>query len=143
MTDLLYHKSGLLGVSGISNDMRQLLASPNPQAKEAVELFTYRVGRELGSLAAALGGLDALVFTGGIGEHAAAVREHICRQAIWLGLQLNVFANTRCEPCISVEGSAVSAWVIPTDEERVIAQHTRAVLVADGIVDNIKSETKD
>lgn len=141
VTDLLYHKSGLLGISGVSNDMRQLLASSNPQAKEAVELFAYRVGRELGSLVAALGGLDALVFTGGIGEHAAPVRERICRQAAWLGVQLDLFSNTHNGPCISVEGSAVSAWVIPTDEERVIAQHTRVVLADKDAADNIKSES--
>lgn len=132
VADLLYHHSGLLGVSGVSNDMRQLLASSNPQAKEAVELFAYRIGRELGSLAAALGGLDALVFTGGIGEHAVPVRELICRHAAWLGVQIDLSANAHNRPCISAEGSAVSAWVIHTDEERVIAQHTRAVLIDKG-----------
>lgn len=125
---LLYEQSGLLGVSGLSSDMRVLLAHGGPSAEEAVDLFVYRVGRELGSLAAALGGLDTLVFTGGIGENAAAVRARICRHASWLGVSLDEAANTRGEPCITSAGSRVAAWVVPTNEELMIALHTRRVL---------------
>ena len=125
---LLYQESGLLGVSGISSDMRTLLASPRPQAAEAVELFVYRVGRELGSLAAALGGLDALVFTGGIGEHAAAIRARVCRSAAWLGLEFDEAANDAGGPRISRLESRVTAWVIPNNEELLIARHTRRLL---------------
>jgi acetate kinase len=121
---LLYKESGLLGVSGISSDMRELLASTDPRAAEAVDLYVYRIGRELGSLAAALGGLDALVFTAGIGEHAAAIRARVCRDAGWLGVALDEAANEASGPRISREGSKVSAWVIPTDEELMIARHT-------------------
>jgi acetate kinase len=126
---LLYEESGLLGVSGISSDMRELLASAHPHAAEAVDLFVYRVRRELGSLAAALGGLDALVFTGGIGERAPAIRLRICREAGWLGVRLDQEANARGGPCISRDGSGVSVWVIPTNEELMIALHTRRLLV--------------
>ena len=126
--DLIYHRSGLLGVSGISSDMRTLLASPDPRAKEAVELFIYRIGRELGSLAAALGGIDGIVFTGGIGENAALIREKVCIDAGWLGVDLDKDANDGGEPRISNEGSRVSAWVIPTNEELIIASHTRRIL---------------
>jgi acetate kinase len=121
---LLYNESGLLGVSGISSDMRTLLASSDPRAAEAVDLYVYRIGRELGSLAAAMGGLDALVFTAGIGEHAAEVRARICRGAAWLGVALDEAANDAGGPRISRDASAVSAWVIPTDEELMIARHT-------------------
>jgi acetate kinase len=126
--DLLYHHSGLLGVSGISHDMRTLLASDTPQAEEAVALFVYRVVREIGSLAAALGGLDALVFTAGIGEHAAVIRERICRQTAWLGVNLDSAANANNQTRISTPDSKVTVWVIPTDEEQMIARHTRALL---------------
>jgi acetate kinase len=129
---LLYHESGLLGVSGVSSDMRVLLASPDPRAREAVALFCYRIGRELGSLAAALGGLDAVVFTAGIGEHAAPVRDAVCRGAAWLGVELDAAANACGGPQISTTGSRVTAWVIPTDEELMIARHTRALLGRDG-----------
>jgi len=125
---LIYKESGLLGVSGISSDMRTLLESTDPRAAEAVELFVYRITRELGSLAAALGGLDALVFTGGIGENAAPIRERVCRAAQWLGLEFDEKANAVGGPRISREGSRVRAWVIPTDEELMIALHTRKVL---------------
>jgi acetate kinase len=125
---LIYEQSGLLGVSGLSSDMRTLLASDKPAAKEAVSLFIYRIGRELGSLAAALGGLDAIVFTGGIGEHAAEIRERVCRNAAWLGVAIDEAANLNGGPCITRNGSKVSAWVISTDENLMIARHTRHVL---------------
>lgn len=127
---LIYQQSGLLGVSGISSDMRALLASSDPRAARAVDLFVYRIGRELGSLAAALGGLDALVFTGGIGEHAAAIRERVCRDAAWLGVALDPAANAAGGPRISAASSKVTAWVIPTNEELMIARHTRHAIAA-------------
>jgi acetate kinase len=125
---MIYERSGLLGVSGLSSDMRTLLASDAPAAKEAVELFVYRIGRELGSLVAALGGLDALVFTGGIGENAAVIRERVCRSAGWIGIVLDEEANARGGPRISHLGSAVSVWVVPSDENLMIARHTRRLL---------------
>ena len=125
---LLYKQSGLLGVSGISSDMRILLESPEPSAKFAIDLFIYRIGRELGSLAAALGGLDVLVFTAGIGEHAAAVRERVCLDAAWLGIQLDATANQAKAPRISTSSSPVSAWAIPTNEELMIARHAHSVI---------------
>ncbi len=125
---LLYHDSGLLGVSGVSSDMRTLLASDEPQARFAVDLFVYRIGRELGSLAAALGGLDTLVFTAGIGEHAAPIRARVLEQARWLGLTCDADANARHGPRISRHSGAPSAWVIPTDEELMIARHTLDVV---------------
>ena len=116
-------ESGLFGVSGISDDMRTLLASDDPSAKEAVALFVYRIGRELGSLAAALGGIDALVFTAGIGEHAAEIRRRVCEQAAWLGVDLDPSANLAGGAMITRRGSRTSAWVIPTDEDLMIARH--------------------
>ncbi len=127
---LLYKESGLLGVSGISNDMRDLLESDDPNAAEAVELFVYHVGKHAAALASALEGLDALVFTAGIGENAAAVRERVCRRLEWLGVRLDPEANRRGGPRISTEASPVSVWVIPTDEERMIALHVRDCLRA-------------
>src|ERR1017187_1341021 len=127
---LLYHESGLLGVSGISSDMRALLASRDAHAAEAVDLFVYRIVRELGSLAAALGGLDALVFTAGIGENTPLIRARVCRAAAWLGIELDESANAGGGPCISRAGSAASAWVLPTNEELMIALHTRVALAA-------------
>jgi acetate kinase len=121
---LLTRESGLLGVSGISGDMRVLLESADPSAAEAVELFCERAARETASLAAALGGLDAVVFTAGIGEHAPAIRARIAAKLAWLGLELDGEANARHGPRISVAQSRVAAWVIPTDEEGVIAAHT-------------------
>ncbi|MBI2732128.1 MAG: acetate/propionate family kinase [Aquabacterium sp.] len=131
---LLYSESGLLGVSGLSSDMRTLLASDSARAREAVDLYVYRIGRELGSLAAALGGLDAIVFTAGIGEHAALIRERVMRDAAWLGVELDESANMQPVAdgqalCISQAGSRTTAWVIPTNEELMIARHT-ARLVA-------------
>ena len=125
---LIYQQSGLLGVSGVSSDMRALLASDEPRAKLAIELFVYRIGRELGSLAAAAGGLDALVFTGGIGERAAAIRERVCRDAAWLGIELDAAANAADGPRISTAASRVPAWVVPTNEELMIARHTRELI---------------
>jgi acetate kinase len=125
---LIYHESGLLGVSGISSDRRALLASADPSARLAIDLYVYCIGRELGSLAAALGGLDTIVFTAGIGEHSAAIRERVCRDAAWLGVELDAAANARGGPRISTAGSRVSAWVVPTNEELMIARHTQRVL---------------
>jgi acetate kinase len=133
--ELIYRRSGLLGVSGLSSDMRTLLASDLPAAREAIDLFVYRIGRELGSLAAALGGLDAVVFTGGIGEHAAPIRARVCQDAQWLGVALDARANAAGGPRISALGSRVSAWVVPTDENLMIARHTRRLL--DGIGSSI------
>jgi acetate kinase len=125
---LIYQQSGLLGVSGISSDMRTLLASSEPRAKLAVDLFVYRIGRELGSLAAALGGLDALVFTGGIGERAVAIRERVCRDAGWLGIELDAAANAKDGPRISTAASRTPAWVVPTNEELMIARQTHKLV---------------
>lgn len=125
---LVYHESGLLGVSGISSDMRVLLASEDPSAKLAIDLFVYRIRRELGSLAAVMGGLDAIVFTAGIGERAVPIRERVCRDAAWLGVRLDPDANAAGGPLISAPNARVGAWVIPTNEELMIARHTRRLL---------------
>jgi len=124
---LLYLDSGLLGISGISGDMRTLLASLDPAAREAVDVFVYRIARELGSLAAAAGGLDVLVFTGGIGEHAAAIRARVCEQAAWLGVRLDADANATHGPRLHAPDSAVAVWALPADEEAVIARETKRV----------------
>ena len=126
--ELFYKRSGLLGLSGVSNDMRALLESGEPAAREAVEYFVYRAARELGSLAAALGGLDGLVFTAGIGENSAEIRAQICAGAAWLGVELDEAANRAGGPRISTPQSRVSAWVVPTNEELMIARHTVAAL---------------
>ncbi|MCX7173232.1 MAG: acetate/propionate family kinase [Proteobacteria bacterium] len=128
LTRLLYKESGLLGVSGISSDMRVLLASDRFEAREAVELFCYRITREIGSLAASLGGLDALVFTGGIGDHAAPVRRTVCVDAGWLGVELDEVANSKNAICISSTTSRVRVLVLPTNEEWIIARHTAALI---------------
>jgi acetate kinase len=125
---LLYQQSGLLGVSGLSSDMRTLLASDATRAKLAVDLYVYRIGRELGSLAAALGGLDALVFTAGIGENSAEIRARICATARWLGVELDAAANAAGGPRISTAASRVTALTIPTNEELMIARHTERLL---------------
>ena len=125
---LLYQQSGLLGVSGIASDMRTLLASAEPRARLAVDLFVYRIGRELGSLAAALGGLDAVVFTAGVGENSAPIRSRVCRAAAWLGVELDERANEAGAPRISVATSRVTALTIPTNEELMIARHTERLL---------------
>jgi len=125
---LLYQQSGLLGVSGIASDMRTLLASDSPRARLAIDLFVYRAGRELGSLAAALGGVDAIVFTAGVGENSAEIRSRICRAGRWLGVELDEAANAAGGPRISAAASRVAAWTIPTNEELMIARHTEQVL---------------
>ncbi len=125
---LLYTQSGLLGVSGVSSDMRKLRESADKRAKLAIDLFVYRIGRELGSLAAALGGLDALVFTAGIGENDATLREAVCRDAAWLGVTIDPAANATHGPRISALGARASAWVVPTNEELMIASHVRTAL---------------
>jgi acetate kinase len=128
LENLVYRQSGLLGVSGVSSDMQKLRASSNPAAAEAIALFVYRIVRELGSLAAALGGLDALVFTGGIGENDAAVRAEVAAGSRWLGVELDDARNRRGAGQISSDASRVPVWVIPTDEERMVARHTGTVL---------------
>ncbi|VWB11477.1 acetate kinase [Burkholderia lata] len=126
--DLIYRRSGLLGVSGISSDMRTLLASDDPHARFAIELYVYRIARELGSLAAAMEGIDAIVFTAGIGEHAAPIREGVMRRAAWLGVEIDVEANNSGGPLVTTASSRVPAWVIPTNEELMIAHHTRRLI---------------
>jgi acetate kinase len=125
---LLYQQSGLLGVSGIASDMRTLLASAEPRARLAVDLFIYRIGRELGSLSAALGGLDAIVFTAGVGENSAAIRERVCRASAWLGVELDERTNEAGGPRISTDASRVTVLTIPTNEELMIARHTERLL---------------
>ena len=125
---VLYKRSGLLGISGISSDMRDLLASDAASARLAIDYFVYRAAREIGAMAAVLGGLDAIVFTAGIGEHSAEVRQRICEASAWLGLQLDRAANDAHATCISAPGSKVSAWMIPTNEELMIARHTGRLL---------------
>lgn len=128
LEELFYRRSGLLGVSGISSDMRALLASSDPAAREAVELFAFRIARETGALAMSLGGLDGLVFTAGIGENAAEIRSLVVERIAWLGVTLDEAANARSEILISGADSAVSVWVIPADEETMILRHTIAAL---------------
>jgi acetate kinase len=124
VSDLLYRESGLKGLSGIGNDMRDLLASDDPKARFAVEHFVYSAGLEAGKLAAALGGLDGFVFTAGIGENAAAVRAMIAAKLAWMGLEFDAAANEAGAAEISKPGSRVKAYVIPTNEELMIARHT-------------------
>jgi len=126
---LLTYESGLLGVSGISSDMRTLLERERTdrRAAEAIELFVYRISRELGSMSAALGGLDAIVFTGGIGENAPSIRDRVCRAASWLGIDPDSANNNQSKSRIS-QSTDVSVWVIPTNEELMIARHTRHLL---------------
>ena len=125
---ILYKKSGLLGISGISNDMRDLLRSSEPEARLAVDYFVYRAAKEIGAMAAALGGIDGLVFTAGIGENSAEIRGRICRASAWLGIALDEQANSRKDSRISLNGSKVSVWIIPTNEELMIARHTGLLL---------------
>ena len=127
--DMLYRHSGLLGVSGLSGDVRVLLASADPHAREAIDLFTYRIARECGALISALGGLDGLVFTAGIGEHAPAIREAVCVRLGWLGLRLDNAANLAGADCISAPDSMVEVRVIATNEEVMVARHTQAAVL--------------
>jgi acetate kinase len=128
LTDLLYRRSGMLGLSGVSSDFRILLASEDQRARFAIEVFCYRVARHIGSLATALGGLDGIVFTAGVGENAAPVRSAICRACGWLGLELDEAANNQHQTRISMPNSRVGAYVIKTDENLMIARHARALL---------------
>jgi len=129
---LLYKQSGLIGISGISNDMRDLLTSAEPAARLAVDYFVYEAAKHIGALAAVLGGLDALVFTAGIGEHSAEIRRRICEASTWLGLTLDDSANAAHGPRLSTSASRVSAFVVPTNEELMIARHTGALLGISG-----------
>lgn len=125
---MLYKKSGLLGISGISNDMRDLVGNSDPDARLAVDYFVYRVAKEIGALAAVLGGVDGLIFTAGIGERSAVIRQRICEASAWLGLVIDGEANEHHNPRFSIAGSAIEAWVVPTNEELVIARHTGQLL---------------
>jgi acetate kinase len=130
--DLLYRQSGLLGISGVSNDVRRLLDSSQPLAAEAIEFFVYRVMREIGSLAAALGGLDALIFTAGIGENSPLIRRRVCQGLAWLNLNIEEEKNEQNATRLSIDGQTPSVWVIPTDEESVIATHTLRLIRKSG-----------
>jgi acetate kinase len=125
---ILYKQSGLLAISGISNDMRDLLGRSEPEARLAVDYFIYCAAKEIAALAAVLGGIDGLVFTAGIGENSAEIRNRICEACKWLGVELDAEANANRGPRISTPQSKVSAWVIPTNEELMIARHTWALL---------------
>jgi acetate kinase len=125
---ILYKKSGLLGISGLSNDMRDLLESSEPAARLAVDYFVYQAAKQIGGLAAVLGGIDGLVFTAGIGENSAEIRRRVCESCAWLGIELDRDANVRRGPRISTPASRASAWVVPTNEELMIARHTGRVL---------------
>jgi len=127
LQDLIYKKSGLLGVSGISSDMQLLRASDDPRAKEAIDLFVYRIVREIGSLSAALGGLDGIVFTGGIGQRDAKTRREVIAGCTWLGASIDETANERANTRIEASSSKLPIWVLPTDEERIIARETAAL----------------
>ena len=128
LVDLLYRRSGMLGLSGISSDFRELLASDDPRARFAIDVFCYRVAGHIGSLGAALGGLDGIVFTAGVGENAAPVRSAICRACAWLGLELDEAANRENKERIGALNSRVAAYVIKTDENLMIARHARALV---------------
>jgi len=125
---VLYKQSGLLGISGLSNDMRELLARSEPEARLAVDYFVYRAAKEIGALGAVLGGLDGLVFTAGIGENSPEIRRRICNTCAWIGVELDAQANAGKGPRISTPQSKVSTWVIPTNEELMIARHTASLL---------------
>jgi acetate kinase len=130
LSDMLYEQCGLLGVSGTSTDMSELIASAHPHAREAVALYVDSVVREAGALIAVLGGLDALVFTAGIGEHAAEVRARVCAAFAWLGIEIDAAANAQHAKCISTSASGAKVFVVPTDEEVVIARETARVAAA-------------
>ncbi|NDH36078.1 MAG: hypothetical protein EBX67_11565 [Betaproteobacteria bacterium] len=127
ISDLLYKQSGLLGLSGLSNDMRSLQASTSIEAAEAIDYFVFRCQRELGAMAAALGGVDALIFCGGIGENASQIRARICSRLGWMGIEVDTARNERAERLISAESSRAMVLIIPTNEEWVIARAARAL----------------
>jgi acetate kinase len=129
---ILYKESGLLGLSGLSNDMRDLIGRSEPEARLAIDYFVYRIAKEIGALTAALGGLDGLVFTAGIGQNSPEIRRRICDASAWLGVALDDDANAAQRTRISAAGSRISAWVIPTDEELMIARHTGRLLELTG-----------
>ena len=126
--DMLYHRSGLLGISGISADTRELIASVAPEAREALDLFTFRIAREIAALATALGGLDGIVFTGGVGEHQPPIRDAVCGHLAWLGVAVNDAANSQNSTRIDASGSPIPVFIVPTDEEQVIADEARSIL---------------
>jgi acetate kinase len=126
--ELLYKKSDLLGISGISNDIRILLNRSEPEARLAIDFFVYRAAKEIGALTAALGGLDGLVFTAGIGENSPEIRVRICKASAWLGIELDSAANSKNDSRISLDSSRISCWLIPTNEELMIARHTGSLL---------------
>ena len=128
VADLLYRRSGVLGLSGISSDFRELLASEEPRARFAIDVFCYNIARQIGSLAAALRGLDGIVFTAGVGENAAPVRSAVCQACAWLGLELDETANREHREQISAQGSRVAVYVLKTDENLMIARHARALV---------------
>lgn len=130
LEELLYQGSGLLGLSGVSNDLRALYASDDPRAAEAIDYFVYRIGQTLGALTASLGGLDALIFTAGTGENDPRIRHRVCADAAWLGIRLDEAANQEGGPRISIRDTKPSVWVIPTDEEAMIARHTLRILAS-------------
>ncbi|HZZ94605.1 MAG TPA: acetate/propionate family kinase [Usitatibacter sp.] len=134
---LIYQHSGLLGVSGVSSDMRTLLASPEPGARVAIDLYIHRIRREMGALAAALGGVDAIVFTGGVGENAAAIRARVCRDAAWLGVDLDPEANAAGASLVTSAASRVKAWRLATDEEGVIARHTHRLTSREPVAEDL------
>jgi acetate kinase len=128
ISELLYKKSGLLGMSGLSNDMRVLAASDDPHAAEAIDYFVFRVQREIGAMAAALGGIDALIFCGGIGENAQSIRDRVCGRLAWMGIELDHRQNTANALVISSVLSRIQVMVVPTNEELVIARAARALI---------------
>jgi acetate kinase len=128
VSDMLHHQSGLLGVSGISSDIRDLLASPAPEAEEALNVYTYRIAREIGSLTAALHGLDAIVFTGGVGENSQEIRRRICARLSWMGTDLDGTLNESGAGVISAQHSNIAVAVVPANEEEVIAREAFSLL---------------
>jgi len=140
ISEMLYLESGLLGVSGISSDMAKLLASQEPTARDAIDLFCLRITQQAGGLISLLGGIDAIVFTGGIGEHATSIRTQVCKSLEWIGVELDVEKNNEAksnqETLLASPRSKVDIWLIPTDEESVIAHHTRVVISKIPLEDN-------
>ena len=141
--DLFYTQSGLLGISGLSNDMRTLEAAGTPEAKEAIDYFVFRARRELGGLAAALGGLDALVFCGGIGENSRYIRQRICEGLDWIGIELDRERNEGNERRINGSFSRTHVLVVPTNEELVIARAAKALLAEETQACGKKGDGRD